>query len=100
MEYVSYGECQAGVPGSKQDIVGANFTLSPMSDQFVDIILGAVGQVDLSNVWAQTTHVGTTYRGEQEAVFDTSCLYTTCLSRRHTYELTCNDFTRVSGRCR
>ena len=70
MEYVNYGNCQAGVPGSKQDIVGVNFTLSPMSDQFVDIILGAVGQVDLSNVWAQTTHVGTTYRGEQEAVFD------------------------------
>ncbi|WP_347300048.1 YkoF family thiamine/hydroxymethylpyrimidine-binding protein [Dolosigranulum savutiense] len=70
MEYVSYGECQAGVPGSKQDIVGVNFTLSPMSDSFVDIILGAVGQVDLSNVWAETSHVGTTYRGEKKAVFD------------------------------
>ena len=41
-----------------------------MSDDFIDIILGAIRQVDLSNVWAKTDHTSTIYRGGSVEVFD------------------------------
>lgn len=69
--YVNYGNCSAGKPGSKMGITGARFNLSPMSDDFKAIILDAIRQVDLSKVWAETDHISTVYRGKEEAVFDT-----------------------------
>ncbi|TVP90461.1 YkoF family thiamine/hydroxymethylpyrimidine-binding protein [Alkalibacterium sp.] len=68
--YVNYGNCSAGKPGSTMEITGARFNLSPMSDEFVSIILGAINKVDLSKVWAETDHISTVYRGKEEAVFD------------------------------
>lgn len=68
--YVSYGNCSVGKPGSTMGITGARFNLSPMSDDFENIILGAIKQVDLSKVWAETDHISTVYRGKEEAVFD------------------------------
>lgn len=44
--------------------------MAPMSDDFIDIILGAIRQVDLSNVWAKTDHTSTIYRGGSVEVFD------------------------------
>lgn len=41
-----------------------------MSDEFVDIILGSLNQVDQSKVWNQTDDVSTTVRGRYEHVFD------------------------------
>ena len=41
-----------------------------MSDNFIDIILGAIRKVDLSNVWAKTDHTSTIYRGGSVEVFD------------------------------
>lgn len=69
--YVNYGKCSAGKPGSTMEITGARFNLSPMSDQFETIILDAIHKVDLSKVWAETDHISTVYRGKEEAVFDT-----------------------------
>lgn len=69
--YVNYGKCSAGKPGSTMEITGARFNLSPMSDQFETIILDAIHKVDLSKVWAETDHISTVYRGREEAVFDT-----------------------------
>lgn len=51
-------------------IAGASFTISPMSDQFVDIILGALKEVDTSKVSMQTDDVTTTVRGKLNHVFD------------------------------
>ncbi|EXJ23855.1 Additional substrate-binding component of thiamin-regulated ECF transporter for HydroxyMethylPyrimidine [Alkalibacterium sp. AK22] len=68
--YVNYGSCAAGKPGSTMEITGARFNLSPMSDDFKAIILGAIKQVDLSKVWSETDHISTVYRGKEEAVFD------------------------------
>lgn len=70
MNYVSYQACHAGVPGSKLEIAGVRFNLSPMSDQFVDIILDSINKVDVSNIWSQTDHTSTVYRGEASHVFD------------------------------
>lgn len=51
-------------------IAGASFTIAPMSDQFVEIILGALKDVDTSKVWVETDDVTTTIRGKLSHVFD------------------------------
>jgi hypothetical protein len=69
-EYVNYQSCQVGVPGSKKGVAGIRFSLAPMSDDFISIILGAIDKVDLSKVWAKTDETSTVYRGRESAVFD------------------------------
>ncbi|GGK07901.1 putative HMP/thiamine-binding protein YkoF [Lentibacillus kapialis] len=51
-------------------IAGCQFTLFPMSDKFVDIILGALEKVDTSKVWKNTDDVSTCVRGKIVHVFD------------------------------
>lgn len=57
---------------STSHIAGVSFSLYPMSDQFVDIILNALKEVDTSKVWMKTDDVTTTIRGRIEHVFDVS----------------------------
>lgn len=54
----------------KERIAGASFTLCPMSDDFVDVIKGAIGSTDSSAVWLETDDVSTTARGKIIHVFD------------------------------
>lgn len=51
-------------------IAGVSFSISPMSDQFVNIILGALKEVDTSKVSMKTDDVSTTVRGKIEHIFD------------------------------
>ena len=51
-------------------VSGCNFNLSVMSDDFAEIILGALNQVDQSKVWSHTDDVTTVVRGRYEHVFD------------------------------
>lgn len=51
-------------------IVGFRFSLYPMSDNFVDIILSTLQQVDTSKVWVKTDDISTVIRGKMEHVFD------------------------------
>ncbi len=51
-------------------IAGCQFTLFPMSDQFVDIILSSLDEVDSSQVWKETDDVSTCVRGDLAHVFD------------------------------
>lgn len=53
-----------------QKIGGASFSLYPMSNDFVDIIKGALREVDTSKVWMETDDVTTTVRGKMVHVFD------------------------------
>ena len=46
------------------------FTLSPMSDRFVDLILGAIGKVDAGSITQRTDKLSTVYRGSRAAVED------------------------------
>ena len=55
---------------SNSKIAGASFTISPMSDDFVNIILGSLEKVDTSKVWMKTDDVTTTVRGKLVHVFD------------------------------
>ncbi|MET3684345.1 uncharacterized protein YqgV (UPF0045/DUF77 family) [Alkalibacillus flavidus] len=51
-------------------IAGVQFTLFPMSDNFVDIILSALDEVDHSSVWKETDDVTTCMRGKIVHIFD------------------------------
>lgn len=51
-------------------IVGCRFSLFPMSDRFVPIILGALEKTDTSKVWIKSDDVSTCVRGRHEHVFD------------------------------
>lgn len=59
-----------GLKCENTKITGASFTLSPMSDDFVKVILGALDAVDTSKVWMDTDDVSTTVRGKVVHVFD------------------------------
>lgn len=51
-------------------IAGCQFTLFPMSDRFVDIILSSLQEVDSSKVWMHTDDVSTCIRGKRVQLFD------------------------------
>ena len=55
---------------TKSDIAGASFSIHPMSDQFIEIIKGALKEVDTSKVHLKTDDVTTTVRGQLVHVFD------------------------------
>ena len=50
--------------------MNCSFTLAPMSDNYIDIILGSIGKVDTTNIQAKTSRMATIYQGSKEAVFD------------------------------
>lgn len=52
------------------NIAGVNFSIHPMSDRFIDIIKGALNEVDISKVYMKTDDVTTTVRGKITHVFD------------------------------
>ena len=51
-------------------IAGCQFTLFPMSDDFVDVILNTLEKVNTSKVWQETDDVSTCIRGKKGHVFD------------------------------
>ncbi|MGG4345964.1 YkoF family thiamine/hydroxymethylpyrimidine-binding protein [Paenibacillus lautus] len=51
-------------------IVGCRFSVFPMTDRFVEVIMGALQSVDTGKVWVQTDDVSTCIRGRAEHVFD------------------------------
>jgi uncharacterized protein YqgV (UPF0045/DUF77 family) len=53
-------------------IAGCSFSLYPMSDQFVDLILTAIKKVNSSKVWMKTDRVSTIVRGRIPLIFDTT----------------------------
>lgn len=56
--------------GTSLPISGCRFSLYPMCDNFVDIILGALGRVDTSAVWSESDALSTVYRGKLPYVMD------------------------------
>ena len=56
--------------GTALPIAGCRFTLYPMTDRFIDIILGALEKTDTSAVWSETDALSTVYRGKLPYVAD------------------------------
>jgi len=58
--------------------VSADFTLSPMSEDFVEVILVTLDKTNTSKVWMETDDVSTVVRGKSVHVFDVTkaiCVY-------------------------
>lgn len=70
-KYVDYGSCACGTCGAKRAITGCRFSLAPMSDKFIEIILNSIRQVDTSKVWQMTDKLSTVYRGKRIHILDT-----------------------------
>ena len=56
--------------GTELPIAGCRFTLYPMSDKYIEIILGALEKTDTSAVWSETDALSTVYRGKLPYVAD------------------------------
>ncbi|MCL2865013.1 MAG: Ykof family thiamine-binding protein [Lachnospiraceae bacterium] len=56
--------------GTDKDITGCRFSLSVMSDHYVEQILNGLQQVNLSKVWHHTDALSTIYRGKRIHVVD------------------------------
>jgi len=56
----------------KKRIAGCSFSVYPMSDRFVDLIISAIKKVDTSKVWMKTDKVSTIARGRIPHIFDVS----------------------------
>jgi uncharacterized protein YqgV (UPF0045/DUF77 family) len=75
MEQASCGcGCSKDYPwdgkGTNLDISGCRFSLYPMTNDFVSIILGALEKTDTTAVWSQSDALSTVYRGKLEYVAD------------------------------
>lgn len=53
-----------------KEVTGCRFSLYPMSNDFVPIILGALEKTDISAVWSKSDALSTIYRGKREYVTD------------------------------
>ncbi len=53
-----------------KDIQGARFSLFPMSDNYIDIILSSIKKVNTCNIHSQTDYTSTVYRGTDIHVID------------------------------
>ncbi len=62
--------CPWSTTGATLPITGCRFTLAPMADNYIDIILGAVKKVDTSKVFSETDKTSTIYRGKREHVIN------------------------------
>jgi len=49
-------------------MIGCRFAIYPMTDDFVDVILGAIRTVDTSGMAVTTDSLGTLFIGEEEKV--------------------------------
>jgi uncharacterized protein YqgV (UPF0045/DUF77 family) len=52
------------------ELAGVSFSIHPMSDDFIDIIKGALEEADTSEVTMKTDDVTTTVKGKLGSVFD------------------------------
>ena len=69
-KHVDYGEKLTCSISADHTLTGCRFSLAPMSDRFIDIILGAVKKTDTSKVWSDTDELSTIYRGRRIHVWD------------------------------
>ena len=56
--------CPGRAAARKLPIAGCRFTLYPMSDKYIEIILGSLEKTNTSAVWSETDALSTVYRGK------------------------------------
>jgi len=55
---------------TNKEITGCRFSLSVMSDNYINMILGAIQNINTKNIWSHTDALSTTYRGKRIHVVD------------------------------
>lgn len=63
-------ECLWCLGEATKGVAGCKFSLYPMTDNFVEIILGALEKTDTSKVWKKIDKLSTCVRGKREHIFD------------------------------
>lgn len=63
-------DCLWCIGGASKGVSGCRFSLYPMADNFVEIILGALSKTDMSKVWKAIDKLSTCVRGKRVHVFD------------------------------
>ena len=63
-------DCLWCIGGASKGVSGCRFSLYPMTDRFVEIILDGLEKTDTSKVWKQTDKLSTCVRGKSTHVFD------------------------------
>lgn len=63
--------CPWSGTGASLDITGCRFLLSPMTDHYIDTILGAIKKTNTTKIWSNTDKTSTVYRGKRIHVIDT-----------------------------
>lgn len=56
--------------GTSLEITGCRFLLAPMSNDYIDIIIGAITKTNTKKVWSKTDKTSTVYRGKRIHVID------------------------------
>ena len=56
--------------GATKDISGCRFSLYPMTNDFVPLILNALDKTDTGKVWSRSDALSTVYRGKLIHIFD------------------------------
>lgn len=69
-KHVTYGSCLTCSIDSEVPLTGCRFSIFPMSDRYIDIILGAVEKTDTEKIWSGTDELSTVYRGKRIHVLD------------------------------
>jgi uncharacterized protein YqgV (UPF0045/DUF77 family) len=69
-QYVNYSSSVSCSTEVTKQITGCRFTLSPMSDNYISIILNALKSVDTSKIWSKSDKLSTVYRGKRVHVQD------------------------------
>lgn len=69
MEIINNG-CPWSSNGASQNITGCRFLLAPMTDDYINIILGAIKNTNTQKVWSSTDKTSTVYRGKMIHVVD------------------------------
>lgn len=67
---IQKSNCPWCTTGASVPITGCRFTLAPMSDDYISIILGSIAQIDTSRIFSKTDKTSTIYRGSTHHVID------------------------------
>ena len=70
MDEIKNCGCPWSTTGASLPITGCRFSLAPMSDNYIEIILDSIKRTNTSKVWSATDKTSTVYRGKRIHVID------------------------------
>jgi hypothetical protein len=85
--------------GASKDITGCRFSVSPMSNNYVNMLLDSIKSVNTEKVWSATDKTSTVYRGKRVHVLDcVKACFSNIHNGFHPYNYGSDLFKRMSRR--